>query len=369
MNTLLGCCLIHLCIGSVYALSVLYPAILAKTGWEDIILIKGFSFTILTLGLTAALHQYVLKDCWKLIVLCFGTLMWCFSNLVIFSNIVIEHNSIPIHYIGSLLLGLSIGLLYVVPINIVSELKFSMKGLASGSVVGCFGLGSILSAKIFSNVTDISTPLIFGFIIACTSLLCLGIYFIEDLGECDSLNPPEEFERDRKWYLLAVTFTLNIGIGISLLSNLTSFGLINGLNLTETVELVALAGLLNTLGRFIYPIISDFIGKFLILGVMFSLQLLAVLTVYVGEYWEIGVLIILSIYGGMFAILPSLLNKLYNNTIAYSQMLSVWGIAGMIFPILFNYFNLYLLIFLCGMQITVYLDLCLLKLKTCGKCI
>ena len=372
MRILLGCCLIHLCIGSVYALSVLYPMIMIKTGWENEVLIIGFSLTILMLGLTAAVHQYIFQGVSKFVVLMFGIIVWLGSNVVIFSNIILNHNFETVHYLFSLPLGFSIGLLYVVPINIISKLNFSRKGLASGSVVGCFGLGSILSAKIFSNYINFSTSInifsnsisILTFISICTFIMCLAISFMKSL-EDDIIESPEKFNRDSNWYLIALIFFINIGIGISLLSNLALISLENNITIAQAAELVALAGLANTLGRFIYSAISDFIGKLVTLGIIFSLQAVAVLMIKFGFYWEFGILITISVYGGMFAILPSFLKEIYNSPIAYSQMLSVWGIAGITFPILFNYFSLSLLIVSGFILILVYIVYSMKTYKIC----
>lgn len=375
MRILLGCCLIHLCIGSVYALSVLYPMIMIKTGWENEVLIIGFSLTILMLGLTAAVHQYIFQGISKFVVLCFAIIVWLGSNIVIFSNIILTHNFETVHYLFSLPLGFSIGLLYVIPINIVSKLNFSKKGLASGSVVGCFGLGSILSAKIFSNYINFSTSInIFSnsmsmltFISICTFIMCLAISFMEDLAKQDDMIEfTEKFNRDSNWYLIALMFFLNIGIGISLLSNLALISLENDITIAQAAELVALAGLANTLGRFIYSAISDFIGKLITLGIIFSLQAVAVIMIKFGFYWELGILIVISVYGGMFAILPSFLKEIYNSSIAYSQMLSVWGFAGIVFPILFNYFSLSLLVILVFILMMIYV---VYRMKTCKTCI
>lgn len=194
VKTLIGCCTIHLCIGSVYALSVLYPAIMAKTGWDITVLVIGFSLTILSLGLTAALHQRIFNGHRVYYVISYGIISWFIASSLLFSNIILEHGYVTLHYAFSLIWGFSIGLLYVVPINVVSGLDFSKKSLASGAVVGCFGLGSILTAKIFSNFIDFSGVSILFFAFICAALMLFGV---KHVNMTELIEKPKNFNRDK----------------------------------------------------------------------------------------------------------------------------------------------------------------------------
>ena len=345
VKTLIGCCLIHLCIGSIYAISVLYPMILEITGWDTTTLVQGFSLTILTLGLSASFHQKLLSGEKKLLVLKYAIIFWMILQ---FSEIGIIYclPSDPWYLIACGILGVSIGLLYVITINIVSQAGFKRVGLANGLVVFCFGLGSFISSKLFHTVP---LPYIYG----CYTLIMLfGLYLINPTSKIES---PKKFSRDPKWYGLAIMFCCNIGIGISLLSNLTNLSIGRGISLEDAVTLVAICGLANSGGRLVYSFLSDFVGKLNMVILIMILQSLALWTILQMGFWDIPILIIISVYGGLFSIMPSLMKELYEDqgTIAYSQILSMWGVAGLIFPPLFIIFGFSMLMLLAMITIMI----------------
>lgn len=352
MRTLIGCCLIHLAIGSVYSMSVLYPAIINLTGWNNSMLITGFALTILALGLTASLHQRFVAGASAKSVLINATILWVLSQWgSYFSSVILPSYSAGLtydYYFWSILLGISIGLLYVIPINLITACNFKRTGLASGLVVCCFGLGSIIAARLFSAVDPVNLCWVYA---AYFILMRIGTVLIQT-SSC--IQHPTEFQRNSTWYMLAVLFFMNIGVGISLLSNLSQLTVNNGFTLEDAVMLVALAGVANTLGRLLYSAASDYIGKLNMLGIILLLQWAAVITMMSTDFWRIPVVLIISVYGGVFAIMPSLMKQLYNTPTAYSQILAVWGLAGLIYPVVFTHIGMMLLIISSSLLVAIY---------------
>ena len=352
-KTFIGCSLIHLCIGSVYAMSVLYPQAMDLTGWNNSVLIIGFSLTILALGFTASLHQKWFRGRKKVSVLCQATSMWLISNMAMGYNIFGEINSEMLHYFFSIILGIAIGLLYVIPINISTTYR-TTSGNASGLIVCFFGVGSILASKLYSSCDLSNSVHVLLYVLCYTIILSVGIKLIrEGLKEDTILVYDNTFKRDKNWYVLALMFFFNIGIGISLLSNLTQLSLLNGFSMEYAIFLVGLAGLFNAFGRFLYPtlVVMKNIGRFRMVDIITDLQAFAlfVLIISSGELlWGLSVAVVISVYGGMFALMPSLMKQVYNDTNAYSQILSMWGLAGLICPIIFNWFGLPSLLIMCA---------------------
>lgn len=336
MKTLAGCCLIHLCIGSVYAASVMYSSITQQNGWDISTLVWGFALTILALGWSASRHQHMFAGHVRRIVLYLGMSLWVVSQTL---NVVFAIGGLEyLYYISSILLGLAIGLLYVLPINIVAEYGYAHLGLASGSVVCCFGLGSIIASKLFTVIPLDIMPVVYG---AYTLIMLLGTRLIQD----DSRIPaPGEFQKDRQWYAIASIFFLNIGIGISLLSNMVQLSVDNGLDTSSAVVLVALAGAFNAGGRILYSALSDRFGAWNTFCLLLWVQLASISCVLLWNMWAVPVLMIISVYGGVFAIMPSLMKGLYGTTTPYSQSLIVWGLAGLVCPVLFSYLGISMLL-------------------------
>ena len=359
MKVFIGCCLIHLCIGSIYAWSVLYPNVINSTGWDETILIAGFSLTILALGLTASFHQRVFNGFKRVNLLLLGLLIWVISNACLSLNLT-SLNSAIIHIIVSTVLGVGIGLLYVIPINIITA--YGKTSVATGLVVFNFGLGSIIAAKLFSGIVDMSS-LLWG-VLVYGMLMCMGVCLIF-IGLKSSLILIEynnTFKRDRDWYVLATIFFFNIGIGISLLSNLTQLSLDRDYTIEGAVFLVALAGLANTFGRFIYPLLSDKYEQLDILGLMLDIQAVALVLIIVSDsLWGISTVLIISIYGGLFALMPILCKNKYKDSNAYSQILSMWGFSGLICPLVFSCLGVPSLLIMSSILLIAFCNLSKIK--------
>lgn len=330
--------MIHLVIGSVYSVSVLYSKINKITNWDNSVMITGFALAILALGITAALHQRFFAYSPRRFILFNTAGVWIFSQGCIWLSILYAPHNTLHYYFWSIVLGVSIGLLYVIPINLITAKGYKRMGLASGLVVCCFGLGSIIAAKIFSIIPYLD---VFNLYIGYYFVMIAGCWLIQDTSD---IQPSEGFSRDKRWYILAGIFFMNIGVGISLLSNLASQTIERGFSIENAVLLVALAGVTNTLGRLIYSAFSDYVGKIPILKILLIFQFLAVIALHFFDTWYWSVVAIISVYGGVFAIMPSLMKQLYNTSAAYSQVLIMWGLAGLIYPILFNHFGFPLLI-------------------------
>ena len=351
MKTLIGCCLIHLCIGSIYALSVLYNPIMETTGWDISVLVNGFAVTILALGLIASLHQRMFNGLQKRDVLYIAIVTWCFAQSL--SLMCILGNFPCVYYISSFLLGTAIGLLYVIPINIITDYGFKQVGRASGAVVCCFGLGSIIASKVFVVIPLDSLIVLYALY---AFLMILGVQLIQCT---DVISISSEFNKDKRWYVLAGIFFLNIGIGISLLSNLVRLSTDKGLELSTAIMIVALAGVANTLGRLVYSSLSDYSGRFDMLRILLWIQLTSLVCITSWDMWTGPIIMIISVYGGVFAIMPSLMKELYESTVPYSQVLIMWGFAGLICPILFSYMGMGLLIVMsvCTIMMSMSLKL------------
>ena len=328
MKTLFGCCLIHLCIGSIYALSVLYTPIVNLTGWGISTLIYGFALTILSLGLTASFHQRLFPQASRKLALHNAILLWTVSNslLIIAAN---RGNEL-IYYAISIILGFAIGLLYVIPINIITEYGYEKVGRANGLVVCCFGMGSIIASKIFSSIP--LDNLIFIYV-AYGVIMFVAVQLLPST----TITPSTAFSHDKRWYMIAGIFFLNIGIGISLLSNLAQLSITQGgVPMDFAILIVACAGVANSVGRIFYSSLSDYFDRLDTLNILLFVQFFSLITMWLWNMWTVPVLVIISIYGGVFSIMPSLMKELYKDTTAYSHVLSMWGFAGLICPIVFN---------------------------------
>ena len=103
---------------------------------------------------------------------------------------------------------------------------------------------------------------------------------------------------------------------------------------------VGIVGLFNGLGRLLWSFVAERTKDALkTYQTMFIVQLFSLLLLgtssSIFDYW-IGILLIISVYGGGFAIMPSLLATLYEQDklqYIFGNMLLAWGLAGIFCPI------------------------------------
>ena len=147
-------------------------------------------------------------------------------------------------------------------------------------------------------------------------------------------TPITEVIQESIWKKLSLVFFLNICIGITLLSNLVNLTLQTGLNYETAVWLVAISGVANGLGRIVYATLSDTFGRLQTLRFILVFQTFCI--AILPWCWEIGILGIISVYGGGFALMPSICTEhLSDGTNGYSALLIWWGIAGLVGPMVY----------------------------------
>ena len=299
--------LIHLIIGEIYAQSVLYTSL----PWTHDFSVMCFGLTILTLGISAGWYRKIYQGVLEFQAINQAITFWLISGLLIIVSIKTNHD--VLYMVSSLIKGYAIGVLYALTISAIAE-KYS-KAMYSGAIVMSFGLGSLLASQLYSHIGYNVTTFIYS------SILVWLILRDNDLFLNRITYTKGEFPK-----LLGVIFFLNISIGITLLSNLVEltkeYGVIDG------VILVGLSGIANGLGRIIYPILADKIGK---INCLIHILLLQSLSLAPIVPWESKVLIIISVYGGVFALMPSICKEYYSLD-AYCSLLPLWGVAGLISP-------------------------------------
>lgn len=336
--TLAACCLVHLVIGSVYADSVLYQTICDSTGWERSWLVGGFAATILALGVAAASYrrQFQGDDQKSLLIitsviymidmgllyLTFTSYKWLQSEIALVAYIV-----------ASVIRGGCIGVMYALTVSTITELFTHHRGLCSGLVVMSFGLGSLVATKLYVYVLQF--PLQNLMLLQCGyGVVLIVAMLLYQENKTITYMPIAEVVQEPMWKRLSVIFFLNICVGITLLSNLVALTVERGIDYNTALWLVGAAGIANGLGRIFYSTLSDIFGRMRVfcVALLFQTICLAILP----WCWEVAVLGIISVYGGGFALMPSICaSHLSNGTSGYSALLVWWGVAGLVGPLLY----------------------------------
>lgn len=341
MRTLFGCCLIHLCIGSIYAASVLYVPIIAQTGWDPSVPITGFALSITALGLAAALSSKLYKGIEKRVVLRNVSMVYCSAwcvQVMAFSSTADEFIRQDYMYLAAcVLLGLATGILYVIPVGIAARISKEKVGLYSGAVVMSFGVGSLIATNLYKALLSggsVDQLWILG--IVYSVLIFASAEIIEDKSNVERFDDVMDIIKTKEFAGYWLTLFLNILIGLTILSNYVSISTEQtGMSMDNAIMLVGLAGLANGFGRIVYSAISDYMSRQDAMHMILLLQL-GTLTVFtalkLAATWVTCSLVVISVYGGGFALAPGLMKDRYaeHSAAVYGILLTAWSAAGIL---------------------------------------
>jgi OFA family oxalate/formate antiporter-like MFS transporter len=276
----------------------------------------------------------------------------------------VSSSSIVLLYLTyGVLAGVGIGLGYIVPVATLIKWFPDRRGFITGIAVAGFGAGALVTAPIAQR-------LIVGVGLFETFAILGVAYLIVVTGAAATLsNPPEGWKpegwepdtaarSDRsgkdydlrgalktwQWFALWALLFLNVTAGISIISEASPIAQeITGVSALAAAGLVSIISIANGAGRFLWAWLSDLIGRKWVFLTMFLLQaaLFAIMP-SVGAYVVFAALafIVLSCYGGGFGTMPAFAADYFgskNVGQVYGLMLTAWGFAGLLGPLLISY--------------------------------
>ena len=348
---------IHICIGSVYAWSVLTKPIMSQMGFSLKSTQWTFSLAILFLGLSAAFLGGFVE---KMGPRKSGLLSAClFGTGMLGTGLAI--------YLGSLLLmylfygvigGMGLGIGYITPVSTLVKWFPNRRGFATGLAIMGFGFASLLAGPIMQRLIG-SYGLVLTFIIL--GIIYLAIMVAASLylappkkTETSIANAPvheatnsltqftaKEVLRTWQFYALWCIFFINITCGIGLLSVASPMAQdVANLSPQAAASMVGLIGLFNGLGRIAWASVSDYIGRGTTYIAFFSIQIIAFyqLSSTTNAFaFQLLVLLIITCYGGGFAAMPAYLSDCFGTkelSAIHGKILTAWASAGIVGPLL-----------------------------------
>ncbi len=346
---------IHVCIGSVYAWSVLTKPIIQElgVGLKEVQWI--FSLAILFLGLSAAfLGKYVEK---------FGPRKSGLVSTIFFtagmfgSALAVSLHSLPLLYLFyGVIGGIGLGVGYITPVSTLVKWFPEKRGFATGVAIMGFGFASLIAGPVIQMLLEaydlVSCFAILGFVyllIMLPSSLYLAppqssYEVIAGGGEAVPLTVSgqmtvEEAMQHWEFYALWVLFFINITCGIGLLSVASPMAQeVVKMSPLAAAAMVGIIGMVNGFGRIAWSSISDYAGRANTYIAFFLIQIIAFyLLAYVtnGALFQILIYIIISCYGGGFATMPAFLSDLFGTKqlgAIHGRILSAWAAAGVVGP-------------------------------------
>ncbi|MCL2367254.1 MAG: OFA family MFS transporter, partial [Oscillospiraceae bacterium] len=258
--------------------------------------------------------------------------------------------------------GIGIGLVYGSTVaNAVSWFP-DKRGLAGGIAAGGFGLGAVLFAPIFGPVIDSVGPqqtfLIFGIVLGAVAVLCSFFIVRPPVGYAPhGWNPPAVgtaggtssdlnvvgMLKAPKFYFLWIMYTLACVTGLMIISQASpitqiALGYDVGAAAATGATAVFFLGLANTGGRFLWGAISDKIGRYPTLILMYAVTIggLIVLS-FAADFLPvvIGLIAVGICFGGFLGVYPSICAESFgtkNLGMNYGVLFTAFGVAAFAGP-------------------------------------
>ena len=336
IRTVLATVFLSLCIGQVYAWSLLSSHVNAALNHD---MSFAFSLAILFLGMSAAfMGKFVEKNPKKTYILSVAL----FAAGFIVSGIACRIHSVALFYAAyGGLFGCSCGLGYVAPIKTLMLYFRHNKAVASAIAILSFGLAKSFSSPLYTYISGnfsieyvfyILTAIYLVPLVACAFLFRkFPVNYVSK--SIETINLKKEMFTLR-YVSIWLFFFINIACGLAFISQEAQLYKHYGVGIGIATLLCTLSAVFNAGGRFGFAWISDKFGRYIPYIFIFGISSLLCLANFglggLGLF-VISVMLINACYGGGFSALPALLAKKYgitNTSTIHSATLSAWGIAG-----------------------------------------
>lgn len=342
---------INLCVGSAYAWSVFQKPLITLFKWSTSDTSLAFSISLFLIPLAMIVGGKIQPQ--------FGPKFLMFTGGIIFSLGIIAAG-----FTGSLaflyatygvLGGFGIGFIYGTSISNAVKWFPDKRGLAAGLVASGFALGAVINAPVANSLVQqygvLTTFKILGAAYVVITSVASQFVTAPPPGYCPAgWQPPltagvgndkdwGDMLRDPLFYILWAMYTIACVSGLMIIGHASPIGQeVIKLDAKTAAFAVSLMALANTGGRVLWGWISDRIGPYPTLIVMFVLSagMMAVLN-YVQSFvpFVAVISVIAACFGGFFAIFPTITADLFgakNLSMNYGILFTSYGAAAFIGP-------------------------------------
>jgi OFA family oxalate/formate antiporter-like MFS transporter len=358
--------IMQLCLGTVYAWSVFKKPLMTAHGWGETATQVTFMVCIGMIGLSAAFGGMLVDKKGPKFVATIGGILFGIGTLL--AGLADQIGSLFLLYVGfGLIAGLGNGFGYVTPIATLIRWFPDKRGLVTGLAVMGFGAGAFFMGKIAPamviSMGVAKTFYIWGVIFLILVTAAAQLYKNPPKGWLPAGFKPsaakgasaaesftfDEAKKTPQWWMLWGMLFLNVSAGLGLLSQLSPMAQDM---LKKTISdpgqlalaggtILAYASIFNGLGRLFWAWTSDAIGRRNVFIAMFISQaILYIILPQVGNtvLFTLIACYLLACYGGGFATMPAFAADSFGPTYigrVYGIMLTAWGAAGVVGPLVF----------------------------------
>ncbi len=358
----------QLCLGTVYAWSVFKKPLMNTHGWGETETQVTFMICIGVIGIAAAFGGTLVDKKGPRFVATLGGILFGIGTLM--AGLADSIGNIWLLYLGfGLIGGLGNGFGYVTPIATLIRWFPDKRGLVTGLAVMGFGAGAFFMGKIAPDMVIsmgvANTFYIWGVIFLIAVTAAAQFYKNPPAGWLPAGFKPavaggvsaadsykfDEAVKTRQWWMLWAMLFLNVSAGLGLISQLspmaqdvvkaTNPGIPAAALAVAGGTILAVASIFNGLGRLLWAWLSDAIGRKNVFMTMFVTQ--AVLYIVLPGIssqllFTVIACYLLACYGGGFATMPAFAADSFGPGYigkVYGMMLTAWGAAGVVGPLVF----------------------------------
>ncbi len=350
---LIGSLLINLCIGCGYAWSVFSGPLRQHFNWDPsqaamvFTIANGVSPIVM---ITGGKIQDKFGPRW--VVLVGGVLL---GGGLFLSGFITSLTGIILTY--GIMLGFGMGLCYTCTVSNTVKFFPNQRGLIGGLTTGFYGLASVVAAPIANALIGAKDVFfafkIFGIAYLVIIVVCSFFQFkapVAAAPKAAANAPAKKGPVDKSWkqmlsdpmfYVLIVALTLGATAGLMLISQGSAMAQeMVKVDATMAALGVSLIAVANTAGRILWGMISDRIGRYNTMPIIFILLCAALfLLTLVGEgAWGLFLVMAMIVgfcFGGLMGIFPAVTADNYglkNNGINYGIMFIGFAVGGFIGP-------------------------------------
>jgi MFS transporter, OFA family, oxalate/formate antiporter len=361
---------VMLLIGTLYSWAIFTQPLLVAFGWD--LTTTTWAYAIANFSLAAV--GAVLGGFWQdkvgpRKVAMTGVALWGAGNLL--TGLGTEVFGAPWLYVTyGVIGGIGAGMAYVTPLAVVSKWFPDRRGLAGGLVVGGFGLGTFIYNQWIPRLPGFHAAAVHaeeGALTAGDINAVMGVFVISGLvfllvglpaaallrnppaacgggrrgGAVIDGYPPSKVLTMPQFYLLWLQLFANVVAGITIISNaVLILADLTRLPAAAIAPLFGVVSLANAVGRFFWGAISDRIGCSRTFAVMFAVQ--AATLLWLSRIHDLpaalaGISVVLLCCGGGFGTMPAYNAQQFGTRYIgrnYGLLLSAWGFAGLVGPML-----------------------------------
>ena len=343
----------NLCIGSAYAWSVFQKPLIEMFGFSTSQASLAFTISLSLVPFAMILSGTLQSRIGARYTLMLGSII--FGAGIFLAGFT---TGIAVLYITyGLLGGTGIGLIYGCTVPNAVKWFPDKRGLAGGVIAGGFGFGSFLfaplSASLINSMDVLYTfrveGIAYAIIVACAALL---------ISPPPAGYKPEGWEpqvtaavisaeglttggmmKTVKFWILWIMYTIGCVAGLMIIGHASPIGQERvGLSPETAAGAVALLAVANTLGRLLWGAVSDWIGRYKALILMYAVTgVILLLLNGAGSYWlfVISIMGVALCFGGFLGVFPSITADSFGTLhlgINYGVMFTAYGLAAFIGP-------------------------------------